>query len=129
MPAGIPFPMRLLVVLALIHGLVPAFGEVAEAVVHYATTGHLAHSDADEGDSRRPGRRARVQPDQPSLRLLHSPAGGRNSRRPGRPCGLFTATALNMVVVPALYLRFGSVRERIVRLAGRRTEDAGSRAG
>ena len=50
MPASIPFPMRLLVVLALIHGLVPAFGEVAEAVVHYATTGHLAHSDADEGD-------------------------------------------------------------------------------
>jgi len=44
-------------------------------------------------------------------------------------CGLFTATALNMVVVPALYLRFGSVRERIARLAGRRTEDAGSRAG
>src|SRR5512137_802090 len=42
--------MRLLLVLVLIHGLVPAFGEVAEAVVHYATTGHLAHSDADEGD-------------------------------------------------------------------------------
>jgi hypothetical protein len=42
--------MRLLVVLVLIHGLVPAFGEVAEAVVHYATTGHLAHSEADEGD-------------------------------------------------------------------------------
>jgi hypothetical protein len=42
--------VRLLLVLVLIHGLVPAFGEVAEAVVHYATTGHLAHSDADEGD-------------------------------------------------------------------------------
>ena len=42
--------MRLLLVLLLIHGLAPAFGEVAEAVVHYATTGHLAHSDADEGD-------------------------------------------------------------------------------
>ena len=42
--------MRLLLVLLLIHGLVPAFGEVAEAVVHYAKTGHLAHSDADQGD-------------------------------------------------------------------------------
>jgi len=42
--------MRLLLVLLLINGLVPAFGEVAEAVVHYAETGHLAHSDADEGD-------------------------------------------------------------------------------
>jgi hypothetical protein len=42
--------MRLLLVLVLVQGLVPAFGEVAEAVVHYATTGHLAHSDEDEGD-------------------------------------------------------------------------------
>lgn len=42
--------MRLLLVLLLVHSLVPAFGEVAEAVVHYASTGHLAHSDADEGD-------------------------------------------------------------------------------
>ncbi len=25
-------------------------------------------------------------------------------------CGLVTSTALNMLVVPALYLRFGSVR-------------------
>jgi len=41
---------RLLLVLTLIHGMVPAFGEVAEAVVHYATTGHLAHSGADAGD-------------------------------------------------------------------------------
>jgi Cu/Ag efflux pump CusA len=32
-------------------------------------------------------------------------------------CGLLTATALNMLVVPALYLRFGGVRERIARLA------------
>jgi hypothetical protein len=30
--------------------MVPAIGEVGEAVVHYATTGHLAHTDADEGD-------------------------------------------------------------------------------
>ena len=42
--------MRLLLVLLLIHGLVPAFGEVVEAVVHYATTGHLGHFDADEGN-------------------------------------------------------------------------------
>ncbi len=41
---------RLLLVALLVHGLVPAFGEVVEAAVHYATTGHLAHSDADHGD-------------------------------------------------------------------------------
>jgi CzcA family heavy metal efflux pump len=28
-------------------------------------------------------------------------------------CGLVTSTALNMLVVPALYLRFGSVRQRV----------------
>jgi Cu/Ag efflux pump CusA len=28
-------------------------------------------------------------------------------------CGLVTSTALNMLVVPALYLRFGSVRRRL----------------
>ena len=44
------FVTRLLLVLTLIHGMVPAFGEVAEAVVHFATTGHLAHSGADGGD-------------------------------------------------------------------------------
>ncbi len=32
-------------------------------------------------------------------------------------CGLLTATALNMLVVPALYLRYGGVKERIARLA------------
>ena len=32
-------------------------------------------------------------------------------------CGLLTATALNMLVVPALYLRFGGVKDRIARLA------------
>ena len=42
--------MKVLLVAALIHGLVPAFGELAEAVVHYATTGHLAHSGDDHGD-------------------------------------------------------------------------------
>ena len=45
-----PAPVKALVVIALIHGLVPAFGELVEATVHYATTGHLAHSGADEGD-------------------------------------------------------------------------------
>jgi hypothetical protein len=42
--------VRLLLIITLIHGLVPALGEVAEAAVHYAIEGHLAHSDADEGD-------------------------------------------------------------------------------
>ena len=42
--------MRLLLVLTLIHGLVPALGEVAEAAVHYAVEGHLAHTVADQGD-------------------------------------------------------------------------------
>jgi hypothetical protein len=42
--------VKALLVLALIHGLVPAFGELAEAAVHYATTGHLAHAGADGGD-------------------------------------------------------------------------------
>jgi hypothetical protein len=42
--------LRLLLVLFLIQGMVPAIGEVGEAVVHYATTGHLAHTDADQGD-------------------------------------------------------------------------------
>ena len=37
-------------VLLLVHGLVPALGEVAEAAVHYAVEGHLAHSQADRGD-------------------------------------------------------------------------------
>jgi Cu/Ag efflux pump CusA len=30
-------------------------------------------------------------------------------------CGLLTATALTMLATPALYLRFGGVRERIAR--------------
>jgi Cu/Ag efflux pump CusA len=30
-------------------------------------------------------------------------------------CGLLTSTALNMVVVPALYLRLGSIRDRLAR--------------
>lgn len=32
-------------------------------------------------------------------------------------CGLLTATALKMLVVPALYLRFGGVKERTAQLA------------
>lgn len=44
--------MRLLLLLTLIHGLVPALGEVVESLVHYAVEGHLAHSevDCDRGD-------------------------------------------------------------------------------
>jgi Cu/Ag efflux pump CusA len=32
--------------------------------------------------------------------------------------GLLSSTALNMIVVPALYLRFGSVRERVANRHG-----------
>ena len=42
--------MRTALVILLIYGLVPALGEVAEAVTHYVTEGHLAHTAADEGD-------------------------------------------------------------------------------
>ncbi len=42
--------MRLVLVLALLHGLAPGLGELAETVIHYAVEGHLAHSDADRGD-------------------------------------------------------------------------------
>lgn len=42
--------MRLLLVLWLAVGLAPGLGEVAETAVHFATSGHLAHSDADDGD-------------------------------------------------------------------------------
>lgn len=42
--------MRLVLVLALIHGLAPGLGEVVETVVHYAAEGHLAHSEDDQGD-------------------------------------------------------------------------------
>ena len=42
--------MRLALVLLLVHGLVPALGEVTEAVVHLVGQGHLAHSEADHGD-------------------------------------------------------------------------------
>ena len=43
--------MRLsLLVMWLAVGMTPGLGEVAETVVHLATSGHLAHSDADQGD-------------------------------------------------------------------------------
>ncbi len=42
--------MRLLLVLVLVNGLVPGLAEIGEAVVHYARTGHVAHTAADHGD-------------------------------------------------------------------------------
>jgi hypothetical protein len=48
--------MRLALLLALVQGLVPGLGELAEAAVHYAVEGHLAHSNADHGDLRDLGR-------------------------------------------------------------------------
>ncbi len=42
--------MRLLLVLFLVNGLVPDLAELGEAVVHYARTGHVAHTAADRGD-------------------------------------------------------------------------------
>ncbi len=43
-------PMRFLLVMWLAIGMAPGLGEVTETVVHLATSGHLAHSDADQGD-------------------------------------------------------------------------------
>jgi hypothetical protein len=45
-----PGPVRLLVVLMLVHGLAPGLAEVGEAAVHWVRTGHVAHSAADHGD-------------------------------------------------------------------------------
>jgi hypothetical protein len=42
--------VRLLLVLTLVHGLVPDLAEVGEALVHWARTGHVAHSAEDRGD-------------------------------------------------------------------------------
>lgn len=42
--------MRFLLVMWLAVGMTPGLGEIAETVVHLATSGHLAHSDADNGD-------------------------------------------------------------------------------
>jgi len=38
--------VRLLLILTLINGLAPSLGELAEAAVHFAVEGHLAHSQA-----------------------------------------------------------------------------------
>jgi hypothetical protein len=40
--------LRAVLVAILVNGLVPAFGEAVEAVVHYAETGHLAHGAGEE---------------------------------------------------------------------------------
>ena len=42
--------MRFLLVMWLAFGLSPGLDEVAEAVVHLAMSGHLAHTEADHGD-------------------------------------------------------------------------------
>jgi len=42
--------MRFALVIWLAIGMTPGLGEVAESMVHLATSGHLAHSDADHGD-------------------------------------------------------------------------------
>lgn len=42
--------VRILLVLMLVNGLVPALAEVGETIVHYVRTGHVAHTQADEGD-------------------------------------------------------------------------------
>ncbi|MCP3064178.1 hypothetical protein LXT21_35940 [Myxococcus sp. K38C18041901] len=42
--------MRLLVMLVLVHGLVPSFGEAIELAVHYSLTGHVAHTELGESD-------------------------------------------------------------------------------
>lgn len=42
--------MRFLLVMWLSLGLAPGLGEVVEAAVHFATAGHLAHTDAAHGD-------------------------------------------------------------------------------
>ena len=41
--------LRVLLIAVLIHGLVPSAGELVEAVVHLAQTGHIAH-DAQHHD-------------------------------------------------------------------------------
>lgn len=42
--------MRIALVIWLAVGLAPGLGEVVETAVHLASSGHLAHSDADHGD-------------------------------------------------------------------------------
>lgn len=42
--------LRVLLIIALVNGLVPALGEALEAVIHYVTTGHVAHFESNETD-------------------------------------------------------------------------------
>ncbi len=42
--------VRILLLVALVHALAPGIAEVAEAAVHWARTGHAAHSAEDHGD-------------------------------------------------------------------------------
>jgi hypothetical protein len=42
--------VRYLLAIWMVFGLVPGLGEVVETAVHLATSGHLAHTDADHGD-------------------------------------------------------------------------------
>lgn len=44
--------MRVLLLVAALHGLVPGLGELVESAVHYAAAGHLPHSpgETDRGD-------------------------------------------------------------------------------
>jgi hypothetical protein len=42
--------MRFLLVMWLALGLTPGLGEIAETVVHFARSGHVAHTEADQGD-------------------------------------------------------------------------------
>jgi hypothetical protein len=42
--------VRILLVIALIHGLAPDVAEVGEALVHFLKTGHAAHTAEDRGD-------------------------------------------------------------------------------
>jgi hypothetical protein len=42
--------VKVVLVLLLVHGLVPGLAEIGEAVVHYARTGHVAHTADDAGD-------------------------------------------------------------------------------
>lgn len=49
-PRSIAGVVRLVLVLVLVHGLAPGLSEIGEALVHYARTGHVAHTAADHGD-------------------------------------------------------------------------------
>ncbi len=42
--------MRLLLLIVLVNGLAPSLGEAVELVVHYASSGHFAHSEENESD-------------------------------------------------------------------------------